>query len=314
MRIALFDPNCYKFTTEMQYHWEALGHEVKKALYYDPAMARWADVLWFETCDNNLGVATSYGEPGWKFSEMDMTNKQVICRVIDIEAWCGLHRNVDWNYVDDVIFIAPHIQKLVEKNIVFEKQNIHLVPCGVDTDKFNLVEKPRGKNVAWVAERWFAKGIDLFLQYAAMLYKVDPEYKIYSVGIWADNAVEGWYREYIDYFIDNNDMNVEFIDHVPDMNEFLNDMDFVTCFSKKEAFSYAIAEGMSKGCFPLVHRFYGANDIWPEEIIWDTVDQAVEMTVNPIGEGKNHRWWVDRNYSIDKMLKSFDNIIKKGDK
>jgi glycosyltransferase involved in cell wall biosynthesis len=296
----------------MQYHWESQGHEVKKSLYYDPALADWCDIYWAETCDNNLGVATSYGDPGWKFSEMDMTNKQVICRVIDIEAWCGLHRNVDWHYVDDVIFIAPHIKELVEKDIKFEKTNVHVVPCGVDLDKFSFVDKKNEKKIAWVAERWFAKGIDYFLQYAAMLYKIDPEYKIYSVGIWADNAREGWYREYIDYFIRHNKMNVEFIDHVDNMDSFLSEMDYVTCFSKKEAFSYAIAEGMAKGCKPIIHNFYGCDQIWLGKYVWNTLDQAINMTLSNYNR-KEYRKDIER-YSIDKMFKSFDNIIKKGDK
>ena len=306
-RVVLFDPNCYKFTDDMIEHWEAEGHETKKCLYYDPAFVEWADIIWFETCDNNLAQATNLGEAGWKFSEMDMTGKKVICRVIDIEAWCGLHNNVNWRYVDEVIFIAPHIKKLVEKDVSLKSSCV--IPPGVNMDKFTFRENPvNNKHIAWVAERWFAKGIDYFLQFAAMLYKRDPEYKITCVGIWADNATGGWYRAYIDYFMEQNPMNVEFIEHAPDMNMFLEDVSIVTCFSKKEAFSYAIAEGMSKGCKPIIHNFYGCDAIWPKRFVWNTLDEAVDMVFTDYNP-EAYRLEI-KQYSLDKMLKSFDKLIE----
>lgn len=308
-KIIIFDPNCYKFTDDMVKYWQSLGHDVRRSIYYDPSLVQWADVIWFETCDNNLIQATRDGEYGWKLSDIDMTGKMVICRVIDIEVWTGLHRSVDWNYVDEVIFIAPHIRNEVLKDVDIKSH--HLIPCGVNIDRFNFNGKP-GKNIAWVAERWHAKGVDLFLQYAAMLYKADPEYKIYAVGIWADSCAHTWYKAYIDQFIMENPMNVEFIEHVPDMNEFLNEMNYCILFSKKEAFSYAIAEGMSKGMKPIIHNFYGAKDIWPEKYIWNTIDEAILMTTNFMDyHPEEYRKFIEENYTHTKMLESFDKLIRK---
>jgi glycosyltransferase involved in cell wall biosynthesis len=307
-RIILFDPNCYKFTDDMVEHWEKEGHEVKKTLYYDPAMVDWADIIWFETADHNLEVATNTGEVGWKLQDMDMSKKKVICRIIDIEAWCGLHNNVDWDYVDEVIFIAPHIKALVEGDVTLRSSCV--IPPGVNMNKFTFRKKPvNNKHIAWVAERWYAKGIDYFLQFAAMLYKRDPEYKITAVGIWADNATGGWYRAYIDQFIEQNPMNVEFIEHVDSCNIFLEDVSMVTCFSKKETFSYAIAEGMSKGCKPIIHNFYGSNAIWPKRFIWNTLDEAIDMV---FGEYNPEVYRIEvGQYESSKMLKEFDKIIER---
>ncbi len=290
-------------------HWESQGHETRKTLYYDPVIAIWADTLWFETCDNNIHQATQENVNGETAETVGLKDKHVICRVIDIEAWCGLHTQVAWDYVDDTIFVAPHIKDLVEKDVMVP--NPIVIPCGVNMDKFTMRKDPvNTKKIAWVAERWYAKGIDYFLQYAAMLYKVAPEYKIYSLGIWADNATSGWYKAYIDYFMEKNPMNVEFVEHAPDMNEFLEDKSHCILFSKKEAFSYAIAEGMSKGLKPIIHRFFGCDAIWSKRFIWNTIDEAIEMTLgdyNPLA----YRTEVGQ-YSLDKMLKSFDEILKKG--
>jgi glycosyltransferase involved in cell wall biosynthesis len=177
-------------------------------------------------------------------------------------------------------------------------------------DKFPMRKDPvNNKHIAWVAERWHAKGIDYFLQFAAMLYKQDPEYKITAVGIWADNAVSGWYRAYINQFMEVNPMNVEIIENVPDMNEFLEGVSHVTCFSKKEAFSYAIAEGMSKGCKPIIHNFYGCDKIWPKKFVWNTLDEALAMVDGPYIPEMYHKY--AEEYSVKKMLSAFDKLIRK---
>lgn len=309
MKTYISDPNCYKFTKEMIDHFASLGEE-KHSIYYDPEMVKWADVVWFETCDNSIHQATQEAMNGETAESTGLKDKKVICRIIDIDAWCGLHNHVDWSYVDDVIFLAPHIKELVEKDINFSQYNIktHIIPCGVDLNKFTNVQKTYGKNIAWVAERWYGKGVDLFLQFATMLYKTNPEYKIFSVGVWADSCVGGWYKAYIDQFIKDNPMNVEFIDRVENMNDFLSGMDYAISFSKKEAFSYAIAEGMAKGLKPLVHNFYGAKHIYPVKYIWNTLDEAIQMIKEPI-EPEEYRRFIETNYSMEKMLRRIDEEV-----
>ncbi len=307
-RLALFDPNCYKFTDDMFLYWDQKGHEVKRILYYDPQLVKWADVIWFETCDNNLHQATQEVINGETAESVNLRDKKVICRVIDIEAWAGLHRNVNWSYVDETIFIAPHMWDLVLKDVDVGKNQI--ISCGVNLDRFTLRKNPlKNKKIAWIAERWHAKGIDYFLQYAALLYKKAPDYKIYAVGIWADDAKGSWYRAYIDQFLKDNPMNVEFIDYVPDINEFLEDKTYTILFSKKEAFSYAIAEAMSKGLKPIIHNFYGCSQIWNKKYVWNTLDEALEMTLDNNYNPLEYRQYIKNNYPLDKMLTKFDQII-----
>jgi len=281
---------------------------------YNPAQARDSDVVWFDTLDNNLTVATTAMINELTPETVGLKDKKVICRAIDMDVWAGHYRNVDWSFVDDLIFIAPHIQKVVTDEVDFSKfkTKIHMIPCGVDVDKFNfnIPPNPRGYNIAWVAERWFAKGIDYFLQFAAMLYKKDPQYKIYAVGRWADNAESGWYRAYIDSFIAKNKMNVEFIDIVEDMNKFLEEMSYAICFSKKEAFSYVIAEGMCKGLKPIIHNFYGAEAIWDKQYIWNTIDEAIEMVTGGDYTPYIYRKYIEENYPIKLMLERIYNVIK----
>lgn len=314
-KIAIFDPNMPKFTEDMVAWWQKAGHEVRMERYYNPELVKWGDVVWFDTCDNNLKSGTyppdEPGFEGYDMHDMNLKGKKIICRVIDIEAWYGHHKNADWDLVTDVIFIAPHIQKIVEKDIDFSKHKVktHLVKLGVNMSKFDFVDKPIGKRIAWVCEKWPTKGIDYMLQLMATLPK---DYELHTIGGWNDRYE--WEKAYQEDFIKRN--NIKFFDYewVENQNDWLADKDYILSTSKKEAFGYSIAEGMAKGLIPIIHRFYGCDDLWDVNV-WDTIGQAkglIELNQTyPAFEARKsyHDYLVKKGYTTDNMMKQFDEVI-----
>lgn len=317
MKIAIFDPYVGRFTQSMIDWWRAHGHEVIRDTYYDPKLVQWADVSWFFTTDNNIKSATNPGEAiladtnnpfPWALKDMDLTNKRIIVQPIDIECWFGHHNGVDWSCVDDVVFIAPHIQKMVEKDIDFVASNtrVHCIPMGVDIDKFDFVDKPIGKKIAWVCEKWPTKGIDYMLQIMALLPK---DWELHTIGGWNDRHV--WEKAYQEDFIKRH--NIKFFDYewVEDQNDWLADKDFILSTSKKEAFGMNIAEGMSKGLIPIIHRFYGCDDLWNINV-WDTVDEAVNILLDipdSINREVFRQYLKDKGYTIDAMMQKIEEVI-----
>ena len=304
MKISVFDPYKGKFFQDMVDRWIKDGHSVKYERYYDPEMVEWADVVWFETCDNNFHTASSgaiHGEPheGWNMHDMDLSNKQVIIRVIDIEAWYGHHGNGDWGLVDDVIFIAPHIQELVKKDVDFSTTNTkeHVINCGVNMDRYTLSKDKDMKKIAWVCEKWATKGIDYALQIMAQLPNY---YELHALGPWNDRYA--WEKAYQEDFIEKNNIKYIEYDWVDDVNDFYQDKGHILSASKKEAFGYSIAEGMATGCNPVIHRFYGADAIWPG-ITWNTIDEAVSQIKNETV--KDTRGYLE-NHGL-----TFDNMYKR---
>lgn len=312
MKIAIFDPYMPKFSQDMVDWWQAHGHEVRRERYYNPALVDWADVVWFETCDNNLQVA-SHGmpdHPDWPLVLREGSGtKRVVVRIIDIEAWYGHHMNADWNMVDDVIFLAPHIKELVEKDIDFRATNtrVHVIPCGVNMQKFPLVDKEEmDRKIAWVCEKWPTKGIDYALQIMAAL----PEgYELHALGPWNDRYA--WEKAYQEDFIKRN--RIAFFDYewVDNLAEWLADKDFILSCSKKEGFGYSIAEGMATGLKPVIHNFYGADWLWGKTgCTWDTIEEAVELIDDVPESGQTYReMLVSLGYTLDRMMERFDSIL-----
>lgn len=318
MKIVLFDPYLRKFTAGMEAWWLRQGYEVKMSRYYDPSLVEWADVIWFDTCDNNLRCATNPDptDPdfaGYDMHEMNLEGKRVIVRVIDIEAWQGHHLASRWDLVDDVIFIAPHIRDMVVPDTLPDRREdlrVHTIPCAVDPDNWTFKKRGHGFDIAVVSEKWTSKGTDLILQIALKLQQIDDRYKIYWLGQRSDYP---WEYAYFDEFVEHHKLNIEFTNILNDgstVDEFLEGKNYLLHASHKEGFSYATAEAMAKGIKPVVHRFFGADDLWPG-MTWDRIEQAVEAITGGEYDSFAYRQYLsDHEYTLPQMMACFDNVIK----
>jgi glycosyltransferase involved in cell wall biosynthesis len=303
-KIALFDSNCQKFTKDMTDWWTKQGHEVEYQPGYNPELVRWADVVWFDTADNNAVRANHTDSPADQIKNMDLTGKKIICRPIDIEVWCGVDKGIDWTGFTDIVYPSKHIKEMM---LVPDFVKAHDIPHGVDTDKFTFRNKPRGKKIAWVTRRWSAKGKEFALEIAYLLKRIDPEYKIYALGV---DDYGSWEKAYFEYFIKTNNLdNIIWEDHTDDMNTWLEDKDFALCCSKKETFSFAIAEGMAKGLKPLIHNFLGAEDIWDKKYIWNTTNDCVKMILEDDFNPQEYKEYIDNHYTFKKMMERIDHEV-----
>lgn len=299
MKIAVIDTNQYKFTQDIIDHWRSTGYDVKPFHTCHEEYMRWADLLWFDCVDNNLVCATR------RMPDV-IKGKRIIARAIDIDVWASHYNSVDWSKVDDLVFIASHIQKwVVTKRKMPECLRIHLVPCGVDLDRFTLRQDPaHSRDVAVVMRLWHGKGIDLLIQ--AILQ--NPEFHFHICGQWGLNGLEqGWYRSYINEMLEKA-KNWTHIERVDDMNAWLENKSYALICSKKEAFSYAAAEGAAKGLKPLIHTFYGHGTIWPRSWCWQTLDE-LRKKLNGYCVPEAYRGYIETVYPLTKMLEKIDDIL-----
>ena len=323
MKIALFDPYYKKFTDGMIKWWEANGYEVKCERYYNPKLVNeWADIVWFDTCDNNIASATNPGEAimaddanymPWDLQDMDLRGKKIICRPIDIEVWQGHYAAAHWGLVNDIIFIAPHIMELMPPDQLVgmhEDVKMHYIPHSVDLDKYRFAKREPGFDIAVVSERWMSKGVDYILQIALKLKQIDPRYKIHWLGKRSDYP---WELQYFDDFVQHNDLNIEFtnwLDGDNPVDEFLEDKNYLLHGSHKEAFSMATAEAMAKGIKPVIHRFYGADALWPG-MTWSSIDEAIEMITEDKYDSESYRQYlINHGYTLPQMMERIDLILK----
>jgi len=320
MKIAIFDVENGRFSKYMRDHWRELGHEVKAEGGYNPKLADWADLIYVEWTDGNIQFASKQEWFKGDTREREprkikgRKKKKIVNRMIDIDMWAGHGAGVDWKGVDELIFIAPHIQRIANQRFAEAGINDcsqHLVRLGVDLDKWTFREKreDKVKNIAFVGELWEIKGIDRALRIFIQLIKqTDTNWRLHLKGTWPNS---NYFYHYNQNLIDScgiRDLVTFHHEDVEDFNEWYEQMDYLLLASIKEAFSYVTAEAMAKGIKPVIHRFYGAEAIWPEEYIWTTETEAVNMFLEDKYEPKKYREYIEKNYDLKRMLKEMDEI------
>lgn len=299
MKIALFD-HVRKFTNELIDHWKSQGHEVKIDRYLDPGLVHWADVCFFEFCDISIQRASDNGDSFWKDNPQP-SDKNIVVRMHDIDAWVGQHKGVQWPWVNHLVFVADHIREKVLKDIeVPTTLQVHTIKHGINLDAFTYKERGKGKKIAWIGNCNEAKNVPLALQVLAE----NPEYELHVVG----GQLNKWKLAYVQDFVKRNNLKFFHQEHVENINDFLEDKDFLLLTSMKEAFSFVVGEAMAKGIKPIIHHFYGAENIWPKEYLWNKaseVDKHLKGNYNSL----KYRDYIKENYNLTDMLKKYDKII-----
>lgn len=321
MNIAIADNCGGKFSTDIKEHWTSKGHVVQSERGTSEKLAQWADLYYVDFWDNNIHYLWKlYNDDpdGNRTPDWDNSKKpRVVVRAIDWEVWVGLARDqriIDW--VDDVIVIAPHMEKELRRHADF-KDKITLIRPGVNDKKFTLKSKiTDGFQLGMVlGDMWWPKnhmgGLDIFTQ----LYRQDNRWRLHIRG--QHEGGDYWPIMY-EHYIESRGIKdvVTLYGSTEDMNEWYESIDILLHPGMKEAYCYAVGEAMTKGIPAVINEFYGSKDIWPEELLYQTHDQAVEYIKNTKqvidlvpSSSARLRLFMQEKHSMKAMFDAYDKLL-----
>jgi len=263
---------------------------------------KWADTVWLEWANELTIELTSHPTL--------LEGKHVICRLHSYEALAGFATKINWKNICDLIFVAEHIKNIVIQQVPGLPDivgNIHIVPNGIDMNKFSFKDRPRGRNLAYIGNVNFKKGPMLLLHAFRELVQKDDKYRLFVAGSFQDAR----YQLYFDQMIKEMGMedNIRFNGWVKDINSWLEDKQYIVCSSLLEGHPVGIMEAMARGLKPLIHNFVGARGIYPDKYLWNTIPEFVRMATEENYNSTEYRGFIETNYSMEKQLESIDRII-----
>lgn len=273
MKIYVFDSWRWHWTETIKALRE-LGHEVQTGIYWGPELVEWADVAIFHPVDNNLKQAS--------LKQEKPKDTFVLAEAVDIDIYSNHLGGINWDYVDHLAFMAKHMKEWAEAKVKLpDDLPRSILPGGIDLEHFRLRPTPRsGYNVAWIGRLWIAKNVFGALQVfnELLLQQPDKPWRLYLRG--EKYHPTTWWQRQCETYIEANSLlaeRIEFVPRVDDIATWLDDKDYLLQTSHKEAFGYVVAQAAAKGIRPVVQMTTGALDIWPEEWIFQTHSQAVDM-------------------------------------
>ena len=253
----------------------------------------WADVCWFEWCDELI----VYG------SRLPLAqSKKIVCRLHRYEVFTDNPGKVVWDNVDKLVIVTRHLQDILEVNYpgISGKVEMFVIENGVDVDKFTFKDRSRGFNLAMVGYIHSRKNPVLLLQITKKLVDFDKRYKLFIAGAFQEQMV----RMYWNYQVSRMGLeeNVVFEGWQDDISSWLEDKNYLLSTSIHESFGYGIAEAMARGIKPVVYDFLYANEIWDEEFLFSTVDEAVEAILSKVYDSHKYRNFIEGKYSLFKQI------------
>lgn len=309
MRIAIQDNWHQKFSGVLADHWRKKGHTVLFEPTFNPNLIETCDRVFFESADTNIHLATQ---------RRPHKKGKVFCRIVDVDAHANGPAGIKPGYVDGLIYIAEYIKEMCDQRYpILAGTPAKVIPMGVDLNKFTYRDRNKGFDIAFIATRLtHEKQFDTALWILSDLLKHSSQYRLHVVGRMYENSV---WEMHINHILDSNNLRdkVIFYGNLPystgnEINDFLEGKNYLLLTSHKEAFSFAVAEAMSKGLKPVIYNFKGAESIWTREWLFNTPLEAVESILSDVYSSTSYRSYIEKNYPLEKHLAEMDSFLEIG--
>ncbi len=262
----------------------------------------WAEIVWLEWANEVAIIGSNYGKTRWK---------RTLIRLHSYEIFTDFPLKINWYNVDDLIFVAPHIEE-----IFFERfpklrkvvNNTEVVFNGLDLEKIPFKDRKPGYDIAWVAHINYKKAPELSLQVIKKLVEMDSGYRLHIAGDFQDPR----YEVYMKHLVRSMDLkkNVLFYGWVDDMEEFWKGKNYLLSTSLHEGHPYNIMEAMARGIKPIVHWFRGAEKLYDKQWLFFTIDEAVNLITSNEYDSRYYRNFLKvKKFTLRDQVSSIRSVL-----
>ncbi len=259
----------------------------------------WADVAWFDWTDDLLAFATHQKK-----------SCPIIARCHSYEVFTEMPSQVDWSKVATVVFVNHSVRELFQQAVKTPVRT-EVIANGLNLEAFrSQPHRKQTKKIASVGYINYKKNPALLLHCFKAIHEYDPSYTLHIAGEHQDPRI----ALYMTHFLQKHPLPVFFDGWIADMPAWYADKNFVISTSLFESFHFSIAEGMSMGLLPLVHDWYGANNLYPEKLLFSDPSDAVRLLRQYEQTDRNEllrfaRAHVERHFDEKRMLQSMCGVM-----
>src|SRR3954447_6614267 len=250
------------------------GPEVlAEALVWTDDPAR--DALWFEFCwppFPDLIARTDFG------------GRRVLVRIHRIEAYETPHvARCPWCKVDDAIVVSEDMARIVLQAApsLERTTRLHVVHNGLDLARFAPAAAPSDPfRLGWCGSMIARKNPTLALEVLARLLEEDARWRLHILATPGDRLVQDAVLRLVPRMGLGGAVRFDGTLPAAAMPGWHARNAVLLSTSLHESFGYAIAEAAAAGCDLAVLDHRGAEEFWPDEVRFGTVEQAVNLICN----------------------------------
>jgi len=298
---------------------EWTGHNVHNKKISEQ-LANWTDIFW---CEWLLGNSVFY-------ANKKNGNQRLFIRAHGFEVEREFGREIDLSKVDIISAVSFYYFELFSKQFSIPRNKMRLLPNYVEEAIYSTEKSPDSRyNIGLVGALPWRKGLYTALELLLKLRSSEPKFKLYVMGkqpsevSWIkNNPTEQEYYNKCDNFIRNNNLTEAVIyGGYRERSELYKDIGYVLSLSssegRPESFHLAPAEGACAGSMGLILRWLGAEYIYPEDVIFESLD---DIYIEILKTSQNESYFLEKvtflrdfvleSYQIDKFLDILDSYMK----
>ena len=219
------------------------------------------DVNLFMWCDDNT----------FKYINNNKPIAKNIVFIRRFEYFSAVIDNLRWDRVDRAIMVNHYLAGGFKKRTGFAPEVIF---NGVVSDDWSYKPRSHGKNIALVGFVNYKKNLPMAVQILNAL----PDHTLHIAGRVQDGAV----FEYLNHISSVLGNRIKYHGHIKNVNEWLEDKNYILSTALTEGNPNNIIEAMTKGIKPVVHNWPGCKQQFAE-FLFNTIGEAVEM-ISPESE------------------------------
>jgi len=261
-------------------------------------LMNWSDISWFEQCGDLAAIGSKRAHV--------CKNIVRLGRCQGDEQWL---RQIEWANVDVLVMVDGEFDRnaLLGGMPKIEGRSVVVVPRGVNLERFDIVERQRGKNIAYLSEIRVEENPALVLQCMQKLHYIDSEYRLFFGGEFQNAAIERYIRHMVDAL---GLGGVVFFDGRPeDVRNWLRDKHYVVSTGLSEHYGTELLEAMACGLKPVIHNFPGADRIFPPEFLFNISEELCERICSERYEPETYRRFVQESYPLENQLREINRIL-----
>lgn len=262
----------------------------------------WADLVWLEWA-NELAVELTQ-------KLESLRTKKVICRVHRYEVFRPFFKNIQWQYLDKVVFVAGFIRDLALQIVpdLHKQTSTEILHNGIHLERFRFNRRQPGYSLAVIGYIHSRKNPFFWPIIISKLKAMDRRYTLHVAG----EFQEAECKLYLQQMINKLDLaeNIKFHGYQKFIHQWLEDKDYLLATSVHESFGYTIGEAMAMGIRPVVHCFPGAEELWPKRCLFSSIEEAISMVRDKGNyDSLMYRSFVEKHYSLHQQLLKVDKLI-----
>ncbi|MCK4606505.1 MAG: glycosyltransferase [candidate division Zixibacteria bacterium] len=177
----------------------------------------------------------------------------------------------------------------------------------MELDRYPLHRNGPGRNICYVGYLNHKKGLSLLLQCVREAVKIDRLFKLHVAGDFQEER----FKVYMHHLIGEMGLtdNVQFHGWVKDVPAFLREMNYVISTSPWEGCPNNLIEAMACGIKPLIHNWKGSRQLFPESLVFNSLDDFEELLRSTDYDSDSYRRHVEVNFNAARNMPRIDAFL-----